>query len=222
MSRVPLRRLRIASALASLLVAACGIGVVGVESASEGTEPASADGGGGAEPDVAAPDVSLDDGGDVPLDATLLRETSTDAAADAVVTDAPADAGCPPGSFHCAASHACVTSCEACDGAPVTCVAGRRCVGSCASCQDRSFECWACDVGGAALAARCERGFKDCYVGGAVHCGDCKQKGCAGPEQTCFHVGGASYECRGCGEPGTNGASCAGGGQCNAAASQCP
>lgn len=220
MARVSSRRLRIASALASLLVTACGIGVVGVESASEGTEPTSADGGGGTP--VASPDAALDDGGDVPLDATLLRDAETDAAEDAVVMDAPADGGCPPGSWRCAANHACVTSCAACDGAPIACADGRRCAGSCAACADRSFECWPCAVGGSALPPRCERGSKDCYVGGAVHCGDCKKQGCAGREQTCFHVGGASYECRGCGEPGTNGASCAGGGQCNAAASQCP
>jgi hypothetical protein len=214
----------IAALLAFACASACGLGIVGVDPASDvdGTDPTSAD--------AAAPGApsqpSLDDGGELPLDATTLKEASADVSLDAVTVDALPDApaACPPGSYHCAANDLCVTNCAACQGSPIGCSEGaRRCVASCTSCAQRPFECYACAVGGfVELPARCEREAKYCYVPGVAHCKDCKKDGCRGPEQTCIKLGGNQYECRGCGEPATNGSSCAGGGTCNAGTQQCP
>lgn len=201
------------------LVAACGLSSIGVA-----PDAPDVDGGpdGSVVPDTGADVPIIDVDADaalvvVPEDATTLSDASIpDVAVD--VVEGGADGGCPVGSFLC--DTLCVTTCLGCPTGRLECEPSRTCVGSCSGECSHAFECVTCGEDRVTVnKMRCRTSpSAQCYVGEFEHCQNCKAVGCPGTEQICVHIEGSGLlgdrECRGCGEPNTNGASCAGGGRC--------
>lgn len=205
------------------LFAACSLevrgGVVGSGEAGADATLGDAERGDASEGD--ALDVDADEEAGV-IDATVIRDAAFDARIfDA--SDASADGGCAAGSFFCPSLGQCVSSCLGCGGSAFYgCASVGRCVADCTACKGLPFECFPCEATGLlpASATCLATASPSCYAGGA-HCAGCKKLGCPGPQQVCFKLGRGKDECRGCGEPGTNGGGCAGGNKCDEKSSVC-
>ena len=189
----------------------CGFDGEGTLPVAPGADEAGS-GGPGAEAgrDVDVDALWLDDAGSsVLLDsAGALPEEAVDAGA----VDAGPDGSCPPSRYRCPATDTCVTVCGGCPGTNFRCAATSTCVATCGTCAGRNYECAACSAFGTTLTKlTCEPSAATCYVDGNAHCDCGALGGCYSAQQVCYYRGFLSgYECRGCGESGTDKQDCVG------------
>lgn len=123
-------------------------------------------------------------------------------------------------------------------GDAAVCVGGEllcsgACVQTCAGCPGRPIECFAChrdsrepkDAVGTCEPATgfCLDGdYAKAFDGDGEHCdcSDTKVANCVGPSQVCIPVGSTDW-CLTCGEPGSGGQTCKGGGTCDLKTATC-
>ncbi len=118
--------------------------------------------------------------------------------------EAQPDAGpqCAAGTMLCPTTQACVTSCAACDGG-IDCIA-------CTGMMGQQPRCYA-----PSDPSNCTQ--QTAYT----HCACKMVADCPGGTQACVLKMGMVFECRTCGEPGTDGQPCKGGMACDATAKTC-
>jgi predicted small lipoprotein YifL len=163
-----------------------------------------------------APDAALDARGDVLVDGRpdLSRP---DLLVDLTLGDATV---CVGGELLCLG--ACVKSCAGCPGRPIECFACaqnlRENANAVGTCETTSSWCLSGD-------------YTNAYPGAAgegVHC-DCSnrnEKNCVGDKQVCIpapppEISGIDDWCLTCGEPGSGGLTCKGGGSCDLKSATC-
>jgi hypothetical protein len=199
------------------LLAACGLGTAGLKDTDAGAPPASVDAGLDAT-------ISHDAGDtvDAPVDDDVATQPDTAPPAD-VEAGPPVDAGPCLGVACNGGCLADASDCRGCTGSPLFCAATRACGASCAGCGGNRIECFDCDSNRQNPVGTCQPfdAGSYCIMGSNypnLHCG-CANKNdptpCPGETQVCGDIAPFTIACMTCGEPGTDGLACRGGGACS-------
>jgi hypothetical protein len=209
----------------SAIVAACGLSAGGLLDEGAGDAGAPSLESDGSFADAPAEAIAV-----TPPDATADAGADADGQtpADAAPVDAPIDVG-PCDGVVCNGACLDASTCVSCDGSPLLCASSGACGASCDSCEGRPIQCFNCDSNRQNPVGTCELDdagayclAKNNYPG--YHCA-CANKNnpneCPGTTQTCAQLDIFTVACLTCGEPGTDGLACRGGGACAEADASC-
>jgi hypothetical protein len=205
---------------ACALASACGIDINGTDSAVDaGGDVGAIDASG---TDADGDDAATGDAAhaDSAIDAMPSPDGGGDAGVDAIADSGPeADAPCQ--GFLCGATCIMPGMCGSeCPGFPVQCNASRSCIADCSSCTGETIDCTYCP-GGVPLQVcildpgACATATPKCP------CADGDAGDCPAANQVCTMMGSGSGVCGTCGDPGTQGKTCGGGGTCAMSSGTC-